>query len=163
MEKKEIILSSEEVARILSKEWFVKDVLVHTAFMLNHGEAYLSVNRLAIESFESDVKDFVCVHEQYSFDGCCRLARLNVGSVRAIEVKVGDTEMKIDVEVEPRSIHTKSHAGIFTRFQNQNIKRGQMLKFGPVSEEVSADTILLEVRSQLLALSKVESHRLLPI
>ena len=68
--------------------------------------------------------------------------------------------MVIDVEVEPRATHIKSHAGIFTRFQNKNIKRGQLLKAGPISEAISADTILLEVRSQLLNISNIEEHEM---
>lgn len=68
--------------------------------------------------------------------------------------------MVIDVEVEPRATHTKSHAGIFTRFQNKNIKRGQLLKAGPTAEAISADTILLEVRSQLMKISHIEEHEI---
>ena len=98
-------------------------------------------------------------------------AKKNVGEIRAIDVKVGDTNMNIDVEVEPRNTHTKSHAGIFTRFQNKNIKRGQLikavataeeikhdqlLKVGPVADEISANSILLEVRSELLRMATVE-------
>ena len=71
-------------------------------------------------------------------------------------MNVGDTNMKIDVEVEPRDTHTKSHAGIFTRFQKKNIKRGQLLKVGPVADEISANSILLEVRSELLRMATVE-------
>jgi hypothetical protein len=37
-----------------------------------------------------------------------------------------------------------------------NIKKGQILKAGPTAEEISADTVLLEVRKELLALSTVE-------
>ena len=75
-------------------------------------------------------------------------------------MKVDQVEMKIDVEVEPRDNHTKSHAGIFTRFQNKNIKKGQLLKTGPTAEEVSGDTILLEVRKELKSLSSIEECKI---
>lgn len=42
------VLSSENVARILSKEWFVKEKLNAMAFTLDLGETYLSVNRTAV-------------------------------------------------------------------------------------------------------------------
>jgi hypothetical protein len=48
-------------------------------------------------------------------------------------------------------------AGIFTRFQNMNVKPGKMIKTGKASEEVSADTLLLEVRSCLLSISTIET------
>lgn len=71
-----------------------------------------------------------------------------------MEQKVADNE---SVEVEPRSRKKLSHAGIFTRFQNMNVKPGKMIKTGKASEEVSADTLLLEVRSCLLSISTIET------
>ena len=151
------VSSEENVARILSKEWFVRGKLTSVAFALEQGESYLSVNRTAIDTYDSDVAMFVKNHNSYAFDDSTyKRALLNVGDVRGIDVKVDHVEMKIDVEVEPRDIHTKSHAGIFTRIQDKNIKKGQLLKAGPTAEEVSGDTILLEVRKQLKSLSSVE-------
>ena len=165
MENLTVKISSEEsVVRLLSKEWFVKGVLQHTAFKLTNGETYLSVNRPAIDSFSEDVKAFVVSHPFFVFcEGKLKLYRrafFNVGTIRSIDVKLGDTQMAIDVEVEPRATHTKSHAGIFTRFQNKNIKQGQLLKVGPTAEAISADTILLEVRSQLMKISHIEEHEI---
>lgn len=148
-----VIPSSEDVVRLLSKEWFVKGDLQHTAFKLANGESYLSVNRPIAETYKSDAEGFVLSHPKFLYSGVnfsYKRALLNVGEIRGINVTLGDTRMKVDVEVEPRDAHTKSHAGIFTRFQNKNIKRGQLLKAGPTSEEISADTILLEVRMALL-------------
>ena len=159
---KDQVLSSENVARILSKEWFVRGKLNSTAFTLNLGETYLSVNRTAIESFKADVEKFVMSHESYAFDdGVYKLSLLNVGEIRAIDVKLGDTHMNIDVEVESRDTHTKSHAGIFTRFQNNNIKRGQLIKVVSTEEEISADSILLEVRSELLRMTTIEECQII--
>ena len=155
------VSSEENVARILSKEWFVRGKLTSAAFSLEQGESYLSVNR-AIDTYDSDVAMFVKNHNCYAFDeNTYKRALLNVGEVRGIDVKVDQVEMKIDVEVEPRDTHTKSHAGIFTRIQNKNIKKGQLLKAGPTAEEVSGDTILLEVRKQLKSLSSVEECKIL--
>ena len=160
-----MIPSSENVARILSKEWFVKGELQHTAFKLANGESYLSVNRTAIETYKSDVEAFVFGHPKFLYSEMnfsYRRALLNVGDVRDIDVSLGEKKMKIDVEVEPRDTHTKSHAGIFTRFQNKNIKQGQLLKAGPTAEEISADTVLLEVRMAMLEMSAVEECHDLP-
>ena len=155
------VSSEENVVRILSKEWFVRGKLTSAAFALEQGESYLSVNRTAIDTYDSDVAMFVKNHSCYAFDdNTYKRALLNVGDVRGIAVKVDQVEMKIDVEVEPRDTHTKSHAGIFTRFQNKNIKKGQLLKAGPTSEEVSGDTILLEVRKELKTLSSIEERKI---
>ena len=155
------VSSEENIARILSKEWFVRGTLSSVAFALEQGEPYLSVNRITIDTYDRDVAMFVKNHSSYAFgDNTYKRALLNVGDVRGIDVKVDQVEMKIDVEVEPRDTHTKSHAGIFTRFQNKNIKRGQLLKIGPTAEEVSGDTILLEVRKELKNLSSVEECKI---
>ena len=155
------ISPEENIARILAKEWFVREKLVSFAFALDEGETYLSVNRPAIDTFDSDVLTFVKKHAIFAFEGnSYKRAMINVGAVRGIDVAVDETQMKIDVEVEPRNTHTKSHAGIFTRFQNKNIKKGQLLKAGPTGNEVSADTILLEVRKELLKLSSVEECKI---
>ena len=153
--------SEEDVARILSSEWFVRGKLLSAAFALNQGETYLSVNRLVIDTYDSDVAAFVKSHTSYAINqNTYKRALLNVGKVRGIDVKVDATEMRIDVEVEPRDIHTKSHAGIFTRFQNKNIKKGQLLKAGAIGEGISSDSLLLEVRKNLLSLSSVEECKI---
>ena len=71
-----------------------------------------------------------------------------------------DKTIDINVEVEPRDVHTKSHAGIFTRFHSENIKNGKILKYGPTAEEISADMILLEVRYQLLSIATLDQHKI---
>ena len=68
--------------------------------------------------------------------------------------------MSTEVEVEPRDKYTKSHAGIFVRYQNKNIKRCKLIKIGQASEEISTDTILLEVRTQLLEMALLEECKL---
>ncbi len=83
------ISSGESVARILSKEWFVRDKLLSTAFALEQGETYLSVNRPAIDTYDSDVASFVKNHATYAFENdTYKRALLNVGEVRGIDVKI---------------------------------------------------------------------------
>ena len=57
--------NSEIVVRILHREWVVDGQLQITAFALRQGESYVSVNRPAIETFSSDVSDFVSKHADY--------------------------------------------------------------------------------------------------
>lgn len=157
MKSNQLISDSESVVRILHPEWIEDGVLLHEAFMLDMGETYLSVNRPVVESFPEDVAGFLNKHNDYIFDAnSYKRAVLNVGDIRSIAVSLDGIAAKIDVEVEPRDSHTKSHAGIFTRFQNKNIKRGQTLTDGTLAEGVSADTILLEVRMNLVDISSIE-------
>ncbi len=157
----ESIHNTENVARILSNVWFDKGKLLNIAFRLRNGETYISVNRPSIDSYQADVENFVKNHEDYQFsNGMYRRAMLNVGEIRGIKVTVGDTSLYADVEVEPRNTKTLSHAGIFTKFQDKNVKQGQIIRTGVAEEEVSSDTLLLEVRSCLLELSKVELCKL---
>lgn len=54
--------SHEKVARILSREWVVEGVLTNAAFTLRPKETYVSVNRPAIATYDSDVASFVIEH-----------------------------------------------------------------------------------------------------
>ena len=151
--------SSEKVARILSTEWLVDGQLMNIAFTLLEGETYISVNRPLISTYDSDVAGFVTKHDKYLFgtDNYKR-AILSVSDIRAIKVDAFGEPLKINVEVEPRDSHTKSHAGIFTRYENKNVKRGDTLSL--LAKEVSADDVLIKVRSQLLNMSTVEQMTL---
>lgn len=100
--------------------------MLHIAFALNYGETYLSVNRLAVPSYSLDVSTFVEKHEGYAFGDQLdeyRRAVLNVGEIRDIDIVHGGKVLDVNVEVEPRDGHTKSHAGIFTRYKQKNLKR----------------------------------------
>jgi hypothetical protein len=147
--------SSEKVARILSTEWFVDGQLMNVAFTLLEGETYISVNRPAISTYDSDVAGFVTKHGKYLFgtDNYKR-AILSVSDIRDIKVDAFGEPLKINVEVEPRDSHTKSHAGIFTRYENKNVKRGDTLSL--LEKEISADDVLIKVRTQLLNMTTVE-------
>ena len=157
-----IIPSSENVARLLTPDWVFEGVLQHTAFMLKANETYISVNRPAVETFHQDVTSFLSSHPHYCVEGTddtYQCAMLNVGDIRAINVAYEDKIMDINVEIEPRDAHVKSHAGIFTRFHSEIVKNGKVLKYGPIGEEISADQILLDVRFQLLSIASIEQHK----
>lgn len=159
MTENTIVESSERVARILSTEWLVDGQLMNIAFTLLEGETYISVNRPAIDTYDSDVAAFVAKHDKYSFDSdFYKRAMLNVADIRAIKVDAFGEPLNINVEVEPRDVHTKSHAGIFTRYENKNVKRGETLNH--FEKNVSADDVLIKVRTQLLNLSTVEQMAL---
>lgn len=150
---------SEKVARILSTEWLVDGQLMNIAFTLLEGETYISVNRPVISTYDSDVAGFVAKHGKYLFGtDCYKRAILCVSDIRDIKVDAFGEPLKINVEVEPRDIHTKSHAGIFTRYENKNIKRGETLSL--LEKEISADDVLIKVRTQLLNMSTVEQMTL---
>lgn len=159
-----IIDSEETIIRLLHQEWFVEGRLQQTAFRLANGETYLSVNRPAVSSYEADVVAFIKTHPQYKTaprTTTYRRANLNVGDVRNLDLSMEEESLNISVEVEPRSMHKKSHAGIFARLDNKNIKGGQ--DFIPVvdgKEPVSAEKVLMKMRWSLLQLSQLETCEL---
>ena len=62
------------------------------------------------------------------------------------------------VDSSEKVAHTKSHAGIFTRYENKNVKRGDTLSL--LEKEISADDVLIKVRTQLLNMTTVEQMTL---
>ncbi len=158
-----MIADTEMVARLLHREWVVDGILQHYAFVLRRNESYISVNRPAIPSYKTDVVSFVESHPGFYADGSrtnYMCALLNVGKIRQTEILVNGIQLNVDVEVEPRSSFAKSHAGIFTRHEGQNVKVGESFWFDNCIEEVSSDAILLEVRSHLLNLAQLECNSL---
>ena len=156
--------NNETVVRILHKDWVVDGQLQVTAFALSQGESYVSVNRPAIETFLSDVSDFVSKHTDYkvSDEGSLtyRQAGLNVSAVRNIRVELGQLSADVTVQVEPRDAHYKSHAGIFTRYDEKNIKGGQENILANNDCLMPVRAILQKVQHQLLALSTLEKHEI---
>ena len=157
------VLDSEIISRVIRQEWLVDGVLQQTAYTLNPNETYLSVNRPAIDTYEADVLAFVVSHDDFQFDNGKKFhcAVMPVSGVRGIKVMdENDTPLAIEVEVEPRDVHTKSHAGIFVRSDAQNIIPGRSLMGTSIQEAVSVDMILQDVRWELLALSTLEQHEI---
>ncbi len=154
-----LIPNTEKVARILAKNWIVDGTILQMAFTLRDKETYISVNRPAVASYDLDVKSFVETHPDFYADESKKKysrALLNVGEIRATKVLFSGLTLNINVEVEPRDIFTKSHAGIFTRHNNQNVKNGDTLYIKSLDDNISADEVLLEVRSRLIDLAKLE-------
>ena len=156
--------NNETVVRILHKEWVVDGQLQVTAFALRQGESYISVNRPSIDTFTSDVSDFVSKHADYkvSDEGSLtyRQASLDVSAVRNIKVELGQLSADVSVEVEPRDAHYKSHAGIFTRYNEKIIKGGQESIQDKNDCLMPVRAILQKVQHQLLALSTLEQHEI---
>ena len=155
-----MVADTEDVARILRRNWVFDGILQHYAFDMRRNETYISVNRPAVSSYVDDVRKFVESHPDFCFDSdepAYMRALINVESIRKSELFIGDIKLNIDVEVEPRDVFTKSHAGIFTRYEGKNIKTNEKMKIEPIEDEVSSDAILLEVRSRLLDISKLET------
>lgn len=156
--------NNETVVRILHKEWVVDGQLQITAFALRQGESYISVNRPAVDTFLSDVTDFVSKHADYKISDegslAYRRASLGVSAVRNIKVDLGQLSADVSVEVEPRDAHYKSHAGIFTRYDDKNIKGGQETIQDQNECLMPVRAILQKVQHQLLALSTLEKHEI---
>lgn len=153
----ESVLGEENVARILSREWVVRGRLQFAAFALQPGETYISVNRPIIETYTEDVRNFLLKHLEYLIEeGSYRRALLNVQDIRNIVVEVDGAKIAAEVEVEPRAVHTKSHAGIFTRYDGKTLKTGKTILLKEQEKGVSSDDILMDVRWSLLSIASVE-------
>ena len=160
MENVNSISSSEQVARILSNDWIVDGKLLSLAFTLRDRETYISVNRPSIETYDADVTSFVESHPKFKFDDRNYMrALLSVGEIRDIEIDAFGELLNFGVEVEPRDSRTKSHAGIFVRYGSQNVKNGDTLTNN--GKGISADDVLLKVRTRLMNLSVVEQKELI--
>lgn len=151
------ISNEETVARILHRNWVIDNRLQLGAFALRKNETYISVNRPLIESFESDVLSFVETHPDYQYGkGAYRCAMLDVKDIREIKVILEGKTLNVDVEVESRSVHTASHAGIFTRIGNTNIKKGGTVPKDSLPLGLSADDVLMEVGWSLIEISTIK-------
>ena len=156
--------NNETIVRILHKDWVVDGQLQITAFALRQGESYISVNRPSIDTFPSDVSDFVSKHADYKVSDEDSLkyqqAGLDVSAVRNIKVELDQLSADVSVEVEPRDAHYKSHAGIFTRYDEKNIKGGQETIQDKNDSLMPVRAILQKVQHQLLTLSTLEQHEI---
>ena len=95
-----IVSSDENVARLISSEWMQEGILQPVAFTLDENESYLSVNRPAVESYDTDVASFIKIHPLYGVSGLSYFrALLNVGEVRGIKALVGETILSAEVEI----------------------------------------------------------------
>ena len=155
---------SESIVRLVNTKYVVEDVVSVEAFATSIGETYLSVNRPFVESFNDDVKSFVKTHNDFVLQTdahlSCYGAAMIVGEVCDISVVHGSEKLDVSVEVEPRAAHTKSHAGIFVRSNNNNVVRGRQLNSKTIPHGVSSDSILMEVQWRLHDIAKLEILKL---
>ena len=116
----DVVADWEDVARMLFSPLFISEgILSQRAFMLEDafGETYISVLRVAMECFESDIEGIK--REGNTLYG---YAQMNVGNIRSAVVP-DHPEIKFDVL--PRNAgKRKSHAGIFTAIDNKRVKGG---------------------------------------
>lgn len=84
-------------------------------------------------------------------------AMLHVGDIRNIDIHLDKEHLNLSVDVEPRAMHTKSHAGIFTRASGITLKPNRAYTSSDEKFGISTDAILMKVRFHLLSLSKVET------
>lgn len=157
--KQKQISSAELVVRLLNRIWIVEGELQPAAFVLNAGETYLSVNRPAVASYESDVDDFISKHPAFCVRSSQKMyyrTSLSVGAVRHIGCLIGNERLEVDVDVEPRSMHYQSHAGIFTRVNGVTVKAEKSIFYTGSKYGVSSEPILMKLRFELLRLSNVE-------
>ena len=86
---------------------------------------------------------------------------MSVKEVRSIQVDLGSLSADVSVDVEPRSLHYHSHAGIFTRVNGKNIKGGhQTAVYEDEYRILPVGAIHQKVQHALLALSKLEECQL---
>ena len=116
----DVVADWEDVARMLFSPLFISEgILSQRAFMLedSFGETYISVLRVAMNCFESDIEGIKRAgNTLYGY------AQMNVGSIRNAVVP-DHPEIKFDVL--PRNAgKRKSHAGIFTTIDNKRVKGG---------------------------------------
>ena len=153
------VLPEEDVARIINNAWVDDGVLLYSAFAFAIKETYLSVNRLAVDTYEEDVRTFVMSHPAFQIEGQpmnYRRALMNVGDINNISLSVDSDEIAVSVEVEPRDTHTKSHAGIFARIGGQNLVLGRPFPTDQLPEGVSVDRVLQEVQWQLKDVAELQ-------
>ena len=104
--------------------------------------------------------NFVSKHPDYKSEDdsdTYQQALLQVADVREISVAFKEKVANLTVEVEPRDAHYKSHAGIFTRIEDKNIKGGQQTEVTVGEEQViSYEDIRQKVYLNLLQLSELQ-------
>lgn len=157
------ISSEENVVRLLNRVWVENGVVLIDAFALKPKETYLSVNRPKISSFQSDVTEFLSKHTSYKVSDeslFYHRAVFNVGDVRSINVSFAENILDVKVEVSPRDIHTKSHAGIFVCTDKEYVKANKKILSESIPEGVSSDDILQEVQWALKDLATLEKCKI---
>lgn len=161
MTTSDIAVDPEElITRSLNRIWVVDGVIGPTAFDWSDNETYLSVNREAVDSYKTDLVNFVSNHSSYAFDkGGIRgvlVAEMNVGNVNNIRFLRDEHQLSVELPVYVRSSRVKSHAGIFAKSDEKNLNRNLSLIIKPTELGISASAILQELRLKLVNISTLK-------
>lgn len=157
------ISPKEDVVRLINNAWVDNGELLYAAFTFAPKETYLSVNRPNVETYNSDVRDFIINHIAFQIEECpleYRRALMHVGEIDKIKISVDGDELAVRVEVEPRTAHIKSHAGIFVRAGEQNIVSGRLVAPGVLPAGVSTDHVLQKIAWKLKELAELQVCRM---
>ena len=107
----------------------------------------------------NQTQTIVADEEQVAEDSYMR-ALLDVADIRAISVEVDGLKVDANVEVEPRDVHTRSHAGIFVRVKGRNAVPGRQLPSDQLPYNVSEEMLLQRVQWELHDLAELQRQTL---
>lgn len=166
MTTSEISVDDKEfITRSLNKEWIEDGLIGVTAFNWKERETYLSVNRESIETYTADLTSFVKSHPDYAYDVDgkheVRVAEMSVEKVNKISFEEGSNQLIVKVSVYIRDKNCKSHAGIFAKSNGKNLNKNLSSLIEPIELGVSADSVLLELRTKLRDISTLKEVQLL--
>lgn len=119
------------------------------AFTLRHNEGYISVARMAIESWLDDIKK-IPITPTRQFGGYCKMG---VGDIRSLGFVYDDVN-QVDFDVEDKATSTnKSHAGIMLMMSEQSLKGDKTAVLKPLPTGVSASGLLMRIQTKLSQLA----------
>lgn len=146
-----IIPSTENVARAIFSPMMIDERghILRPAFMLRHNEDYISVCRMAVDSWMDDVKSI----PQNPLRVLYGYAKMNVGEIRQLSFANGRRRVDLDV-VDKHTAKNASHAGIVLTLDG-NVLRGDKKAFlKPVTSDVSVEAVILRYQRKLAELAQ---------
>ena len=141
----------ENVARAIFSPMMIDDNghIQRAAFMLRHNEDYISVCRMAIDSWHDDM----LMIPQNSSRLLFGYAVMNVGEVRQLAFYSANKKIGFDV-VEKQTERNRSHAGIVISLDGSSLKGDKVLSLKPVPSDVSVDAIIMRYQKRLANLAQ---------
>lgn len=141
----EQILDSELVARVIFPPQMILDgTVMPAAFVLRPtiNEEYLSVLRIAVPSFNQDMKKLLYGRKRLFYG----FAVMKVSDIHAIELREGDYMLMCRVKVTDNESF-KSHAGIFVYLNNEQVTGA--MSFEHLATGGTQSHLLLAIRYRL--------------